>query len=65
MLPPSIQVCPVEIPGRGRLQGKAPIHDVCDLASMLAQSLPLWVSCTSLSFCALPVQVATCHAKFW
>ena len=41
MLPASIQVCPVEIPGRGRRQGDPAINDVKQLASMLAHSLPL------------------------
>ena len=44
MLPPSIQVCPVEIPGRGRLLGQAPLHNVCQLADTLAHALPLQVS---------------------
>ena len=40
MLPASIQVCPVEIPGRGRREGE-PVSDVKELARLLARSLPL------------------------
>jgi hypothetical protein len=45
MLPPSIQVCPVEFPGRGRRQADTPIYDVAELAELLAHSLPLQVRC--------------------
>lgn len=41
MLPASIQVCPVEIPGRGRREGEPAISTVGELATMLAHSLPL------------------------
>ena len=41
MLPASIQVCPVELPGRGRRQADTPINDVAILADTLADSLPL------------------------
>jgi hypothetical protein len=41
MLPASVQVCPVEIPGRGRREGERPINDVRELARLLARSLPL------------------------
>ena len=41
MLPASIQVCPVELPGRGRRQSDTPINDVAVLADALADSLPL------------------------
>ncbi len=44
MLPASIQVCPVEIPGRGRREGHAAPESVAALASMLVKSLPLDVS---------------------
>lgn len=43
MLPPSIQVCPVELPGRGRRQSDTPINDVVEIAEMLARTLPLEV----------------------
>jgi len=41
MLPASIQVCPVEIPGRGRREGEPAISDLRQLARLLAHSLPL------------------------
>jgi len=41
MLPASIQVCPVEIPGRGRREGEASLTTVDELARILAHSLPL------------------------
>lgn len=41
MLPASIQVCPVEIPGRGRREGEEAIQTVEELAKLLAHSLPL------------------------
>lgn len=41
MLPASVQVCPVEIPGRGRREGEPAINDVRELARLLARSLPL------------------------
>ncbi len=47
MLPVSIQVCPVELPGRGRRQGEAAINDVARLADLLANSLPLQVCLSS------------------
>lgn len=43
MMPPSIQVCPVELPGRGRRTGEMAIADVRQLAEALAQALPLQV----------------------
>ena len=43
MLPASIQVCPVEIPGRGRREGEATVNNVAALAEILALSLPLQV----------------------
>ena len=43
MLPASIQVCPVELPGRGRRQGEPAISDVAALADVLADALPLQV----------------------
>ncbi len=43
LLPASIQVCPVEIPGRGRKEGEQSINSVADLAQTLAHSLPLKV----------------------
>ena len=48
MMPPSIQVCPVEIPGRGRREQKAPFDSIATLANMLAHSLPLQVTPTNL-----------------
>lgn len=44
MLPASIQVCPVEIPGRGRRVNEAAVNDVHQLADLLASSLPLQVN---------------------
>ena len=41
MLPACIQVCPVELPGRGRKATDQPIYDVRQLASHLAERLPL------------------------
>lgn len=41
MLPASVQVCPVEIPGRGRRGGEPALDKVHDLARVLARSLPL------------------------
>ena len=41
MLPASIQVCPVELPGRGRREGEEGISDVRSLARALARHLPL------------------------
>jgi len=41
MMPPSIQVCPIEIPGRGRREQESPISNVADLAQALAHGLPL------------------------
>ena len=41
MLPASIQVCPVELPGRGRREGEEAISTVPELARTLARSLPL------------------------
>jgi len=41
MLPASIQVCPVELPGRGRRQRDPPINDVAVLADALVEFLPL------------------------
>lgn len=41
MLPASVQVCPVEIPGRGRREGERSINNVQELARLLARSLPL------------------------
>ena len=44
MLPASIQVCPIELPGRGRRRNEVGIADVATLADALADSLPLKVS---------------------
>ena len=41
MLPASVQVCPVEIPGRGRRVGEPAIDSVPELARLLANCLPL------------------------
>ena len=41
MLPASVQVCPVEIPGRGRREGETALTTVDELAKVLAHSLPL------------------------
>ena len=43
LLPAGVQVCPVEIPGRGRLSAQAPLPDVASLAEALALGLPLQV----------------------
>ena len=43
MLPASIQVCPIELPGRGRRRDEAAITSVGALAEALAQSLPYQV----------------------
>ena len=44
MLPAAIQVCPIEIPGRGRRSTEPGINNVHVLADALAASLPLQVS---------------------
>eukprot|EP00887_Chlorella_sp_A99_P003340 scaffold26.g3340.t1 len=41
LLPASIQVCPVELPGRGRREGEPAVEDIRRLARLLARSLPL------------------------
>lgn len=41
MLPASVQVCPIEIPGRGRRDGEPAITTVPALGQQLAHSLPL------------------------
>lgn len=41
MLPASIQVCPIEIPGRGRRSEEPALTTVHGLAEVLARSLPL------------------------
>lgn len=43
MLPACIQVCPIELPGRGRRRDETSISDVAELADILADSLPLQV----------------------
>jgi len=43
MLPASIQVCPIELPGRGRRRGETGIATVAALADALADGLPLQV----------------------
>ena len=48
LLPPSIQVCPVEIPGRGRREGEAALSTVSALAEALAHALPLQVASHSI-----------------
>ena len=49
LLPPSIQVCPVEIPGRGRREDEPAPSDAAELARVLARSLPLQVIPASFS----------------
>jgi hypothetical protein len=44
MLPAAIQVCPIELPGRGRRRGEPPVNDVAVLADQLADALPLQVT---------------------
>lgn len=41
MLPACVQVCPVEIPGRGHRRGEPAVNNVPELACQLAHSLPL------------------------
>ena len=53
MLPPSVQVCPVEIPGRGRREGEPSINEISELANILAHSLPLQVTFDSLCITAV------------
>ena len=43
MLPACIQVCPVEIPGRGRRSGEPAITDAAQFADILVNALPLQV----------------------
>ena len=43
LLPAGVQVCPIEIPGRGRLSSQEPLPDVATLAEALALGLPLQV----------------------
>ena len=52
LLPPSIQVCPVEIPGRGRREGEPAPSDAAELARVLAHSLPLQVQTTLFRPCS-------------
>ncbi len=47
MLPASIQVCPIELPGRGRRRDETGIAGVAILADALAESLPLQVTLTA------------------
>ena len=58
MLPPSIQVCPVELPGRGRRSEEPAISDVVTLADQLAAALPLQVSSLTARGCADSVLAA-------
>ncbi len=60
MMPASIQVCPVEIPGRGRAEGQPAIPDCAQLAAALARSLPLQVTRHTASFYLLH-QAAKCY----
>ena len=43
MLPACIQVCPIEIPGRGRRMDEHAINSVSELADTLVDALPLQV----------------------
>lgn len=43
MLPASIQVCPIELPGRGRRRDEVGIADIATLADALSDGLPLQV----------------------
>ena len=49
MMPPSIQVCPIEIPGRGRREGEPSINEISQLATALAHALPLQVRLLSIT----------------
>ena len=51
MLPAAIQVCPIELPGRGRRRDEAPVNDVAVLADQLADALPLQVTSQLPSNC--------------
>ena len=43
MMPLSIQVCPVELPGRGRREQELSISNIAVMAQTLAHALPLEV----------------------
>lgn len=43
LVPPSVQICPVEIPGRGRRFGEPAPADIDSLAETLLAALPLQV----------------------
>ena len=60
MLPACIQVCPVELPGRGRRRGEEGISDVAALAEVLVESLPLQVRHTLLL--PMPCRFPAAHA---
>ena len=51
MLPASIQICPVEIPGRGRRLDEPSVNDVHQLADLLIAELPLQVYCLDFNPC--------------
>ena len=53
MLPAAIQVCPIELPGRGRRQAEQAISNVATLADLLVDSLPLQVN-QLRSTCIIP-----------
>ena len=47
MMPPSIHVCPVELPGRGRREQESSISSIAEIAQTLAHALPLEVRSSS------------------
>lgn len=49
MMPASIQICPIEIPGRGRRSNKQAVDKVDELADLLVHGLPLQVQRSLLS----------------
>ena len=61
MLPASIQICPVEIPGRGRRSNEPAINDVHQLADLLASSLPLQVYQSILPYFLLTLTCQFLH----
>ena len=65
MLPPSAQVCPIELPGRGRRAGEPAVSSVMGMADQLCQALPLQVigsACLHAACQAIDKQFpSSCH----